>query len=44
MTGKHFDLLNPANGVKTELQVRSGTIGPDVLDLQYHPGSGRLYL
>src|ERR1700677_4533077 len=33
MTGRHFDLLNPANGVKTELQVRSGTIGPDVLDL-----------
>jgi citrate synthase len=33
MTGKHFDLLNPDSGVKTELQVRAGTLGPDVLDI-----------
>src|ERR1700722_13250839 len=33
MSGQHFDLLNPASGVKSELQVRSGTIGPDVLDI-----------
>ena len=33
MTGRHYELSNPANGVKTELQVRSGTIGPDVLDI-----------
>ena len=33
MTGQHFDLLNPASGVKTELPVRVGTIGPDVLDI-----------
>jgi citrate synthase len=33
MTDRHFDLLNPDTGVKSELQVRSGTIGPDVLDI-----------
>jgi citrate synthase len=33
MTGKQFDLLNPESGVKTELQLRAGTIGPDVLDI-----------
>jgi citrate synthase len=30
---KSFELINPATGVKTALPVRSGTIGPDVLDI-----------
>ena len=28
-----FDLLNPATGVKSQLPIRSGTIGPDCLDI-----------
>ena len=28
-----FDLLNPATGVKAQLPIRSGTIGPDCLDI-----------
>jgi citrate synthase len=33
MSNKNFELLNPATGVKSLLPVRSGTIGPDVLDI-----------
>ncbi len=33
MSAKKFDLSNPATGLTTELPVRSGTIGPDVLDI-----------
>ncbi len=33
MNTKTFELSNPATGVKTGLPVRSGTIGPDVLDI-----------
>jgi citrate synthase len=33
MTDKKFDLSNPATGLTTALPVRSGTIGPDVLDI-----------
>jgi citrate synthase len=33
MSAKKFDLSNPATGLSTELPVRSGTIGPDVLDI-----------
>jgi citrate synthase len=32
-SGRNFELTDPANGVKTALPVRSGTIGPDVLDI-----------
>jgi len=28
-----FDLINPANGTKAQLPVRSGSIGPDCLDI-----------
>ncbi len=28
-----YDLINPANGVKSQLPVLSGTIGPDVIDI-----------
>jgi citrate synthase len=30
---KNFELKNPASGLTTQLPVRSGTIGPDVLDI-----------
>jgi citrate synthase len=33
MTSRNFELINPATGVKSELPVRSGTMGPDVLDI-----------
>jgi citrate synthase len=33
MADKNFELINPASGKKTLLPVRSGTIGPDVLDI-----------
>jgi citrate synthase len=33
MDNKPFELLNPATGVKSLLPVRSGTIGPQVLDV-----------
>src|ERR1700721_1118394 len=33
MTDKSFELFNPATGVKSSLPVRSGTIGPDALDI-----------
>ena len=33
MSGKTFELSDPVTGVKTALPVRSGTIGPDVLDI-----------
>ena len=33
MNGKSFELADPATGTKTQLPVRSGTIGPDVLDI-----------
>ncbi|MSQ99953.1 MAG: citrate synthase [Gammaproteobacteria bacterium] len=33
MTNKTFELLDEASGKKTKLPVRSGTIGPDVLDI-----------
>ena len=33
MEGKSFELADPVTGVKTALPVRSGTIGPDVLDI-----------
>ncbi len=33
MSNKNFELLNPTTGVKSQLPVRSGTIGPDVLDI-----------
>jgi citrate synthase len=33
MTAKTFELSNPTTGLKTALPVRSGTIGPDVLDI-----------
>jgi citrate synthase len=33
MADKNFELINPATGVKSLLPVKSGTIGPDVLDI-----------
>ena len=33
MSGKNFELTDTVTGVKTALPVRSGTIGPDVLDI-----------
>jgi citrate synthase len=33
MADKNFELLNPASGKKSVLPVKSGTIGPDVLDI-----------
>jgi len=33
MNSRTFELTNPATGTKSALQVRSGTIGPDVLDI-----------
>jgi len=33
MANKKFELLDPATGKKSELPVRSGTIGPDVIDI-----------
>jgi citrate synthase len=33
MSGKTFQLINPASGAKSELPVLSGTIGPQVLDV-----------
>ena len=33
MTAKNFNLSNPEAGLTTALPVRSGTIGPDVLDI-----------
>src|SRR5476649_1388025 len=33
MASKHFELKNPESGLTTSLPVRSGTIGPDVLDI-----------
>ncbi|HEY4973446.1 MAG TPA: citrate/2-methylcitrate synthase, partial [Steroidobacteraceae bacterium] len=33
MTSKNFELKNPESGLTTSLPVRSGTIGPDVLDI-----------
>jgi citrate synthase len=35
MGSKFFELTNPATGTKSELPVRSGTIGPDVLDVSH---------
>jgi citrate synthase len=33
MSEKQFELTNPSSGKKTLLPVRSGTVGPDVLDI-----------
>jgi citrate synthase len=33
MTSKNFELKNPESGLTTSLPVRSGSIGPDVLDI-----------
>ena len=33
MSTKNFELLNPATGLKTLLPVRTGSIGPDVLEV-----------
>jgi len=33
MASKNFELKNPESGLTTSLPVRSGTIGPDVLDI-----------
>jgi citrate synthase len=33
MADKNFELINPASGKKSILPVRSGTIGPDVIDI-----------
>jgi citrate synthase len=33
VNSRSFELSNPATGVKSSLPVRSGTIGPDVLDI-----------
>ena len=33
MADKNFELINPATGKKSLLPVKSGTIGPDVLDI-----------
>lgn len=33
MASKKFELVDPTNGKKTDVPVRSGTIGPDVLDI-----------
>jgi citrate synthase len=33
MNGKFFELADPASGTKSQLPVRSGTIGPHVLDI-----------
>jgi citrate synthase len=33
MNSKNFELFNPATGVKSTLPARSGTIGPDVIDI-----------
>ncbi|HMD58631.1 MAG TPA: citrate synthase [Steroidobacteraceae bacterium] len=35
MNSRVFELTNPATGTKSELPVRSGTIGPDVLDVSH---------
>jgi len=50
MAEKNFEILNPASGKKNQLPVRSGTIGPDVIDIStlardqgvftYDPGFG----
>jgi len=50
MAEKNFEILNPASGKKSQLPVRSGTIGPDVIDIStlardqgvftYDPGFG----
>ncbi len=34
MSAKTYTLQNPETGDKTDLEVRSGTVGPDVLDIQ----------
>ena len=33
MSDKNFELKNPATGLTTSLPVRTGTIGPEVLDI-----------
>jgi citrate synthase len=33
MADQHFELINPASGKKSVIPLRSGTIGPDVLDI-----------
>jgi citrate synthase len=33
MADKNFELINPASGKKSVLPIKSGTIGPDVLDI-----------
>jgi len=33
MTAKHFELINPATGKKTSLELKSGVLGPDVLSI-----------
>ena len=33
MSDKKFEILDPATGKKVELPVRSGTIGPAVVDI-----------
>ena len=50
MADKKLDLVDPASGKKTQLPVRSGTLGPDVVDIApmvkefgaftYDPGYG----
>src|ERR1700761_3207764 len=35
MTDKSFELTNPTSGVKSALPVKSGTIGPDVIDITH---------
>src|ERR1700693_3289048 len=35
MSDKSFELSNPATGVKSSLPVRSGTVGPDALDITH---------
>ena len=46
MTSKNFELKNPESGVTTsELPVRHGTIGPDVIDIAHlNTRSGRIHL
>ena len=34
MSAKNFTLQNPATGEQVELETRSGTVGPDVLDIR----------
>ena len=33
MANKKFELLDVSSGKKTDLPVRAGTIGPDVIDI-----------